>query len=87
VDTPNVAITAQTPAVPGTPAVVTSVFGEYLPTSQLKLYTGRSAHRFKVDRMNGMGCPYVRLSGRIYYRRCDLDAYMARHLIQPKNAA
>lgn len=69
-----------------TPAT-TSAFGEYLPTSQLKAYTGRSAHRWKIDRMNGVGPAYVLLSGRVYYPRAALDAYMASHLIQPKKVA
>jgi hypothetical protein len=87
VDLPEVAITAQAPIAPGQPTAAAFVFGEYLPTSQMPAYTGRSKQRWKVDRMNGVGPPYVVLAGRIYYPRRELDAYMAQHLVRPKKAS
>jgi predicted DNA-binding transcriptional regulator AlpA len=32
------------------------------------------------ERADGSGPPYVRIGSRIYYRRADVDAFIARHL-------
>ena len=78
-------LNAQRAVEPILPVSQCATFGEYLPTNQLKAYTGRSAHRFKIDRMQKRGCPYIQLNGRIYYRRRDLDEYMAAHLVHPSD--
>jgi hypothetical protein len=32
------------------------------------------------ERVNRIGCPYVRLGNRILYRRADIDSYIAERL-------
>jgi hypothetical protein len=32
------------------------------------------------ERELGNGCPYVRIGGRIYYRRSDIDQFIAAHV-------
>ena len=32
------------------------------------------------ERERGYGCPYVRIGGRIYYRRSDVDQFIAVHV-------
>ena len=31
-------------------------------------------------RSDGIGCPYLKLQGRVLYRLADIEAYEARHL-------
>jgi len=32
------------------------------------------------ERADGRGCPYVRIDGRIFYRRGDIDRFIAAHV-------
>jgi excisionase family DNA binding protein len=32
------------------------------------------------ERADGRGCPFVRIGGRIRYRRADVDAFVAAHV-------
>jgi hypothetical protein len=32
------------------------------------------------EREHGHGCPYVRIGGRIYYRRCDVEQFIVDHI-------
>jgi hypothetical protein len=39
-----------------------------------------STRKLQRDRAKGRGCPYVRIDGRIFYRRQDVDRYIAAHV-------
>jgi hypothetical protein len=39
-----------------------------------------STRKLQRDRAEGRGCPFVRLDGRIFYRREDVDRYIAAHV-------
>jgi hypothetical protein len=39
-----------------------------------------STRKLQRDRAEGRGCPYVRIDGRVFYRRQDLDHYIAAHV-------
>jgi hypothetical protein len=39
-----------------------------------------STRKLQRDRAEGRGCPYVRIDGRIFYRRKDVDQYVAAHV-------
>jgi hypothetical protein len=35
------------------------------------------------ERANHTGCPYVRLGGRLFYRRNDIDQFIETHISRP----
>ena len=35
------------------------------------------------ERANRSGCPYVRLGGRLFYRRGDIDQFIEMHIRRP----
>jgi hypothetical protein len=39
-----------------------------------------SVRKLDRERADGRGCPYVRIDGRIFYRRSDLVAFIAAHV-------
>jgi hypothetical protein len=39
-----------------------------------------STRKLQRDRAEGRGCPYVRIDERIFYRRQDVDRYIAAHV-------
>lgn len=39
-----------------------------------------STRKLQRDRAEGRGCPYVRIDGRIFYRRQDVDRFIAAHV-------
>jgi hypothetical protein len=43
-------------------------------------YRRCSVRTLDRERELGDGCPYVRIGGRIYYRRGDVDQFIAEHI-------
>jgi hypothetical protein len=39
-----------------------------------------STRKLQRDRAEGRGCPYVRIDGRIFYRRKDVEQFIAAHV-------
>jgi hypothetical protein len=39
------------------------------------------------ERERGDGCPYIRIGARIYYRRCDVERFIAAHVCGGKRAS
>jgi hypothetical protein len=39
-----------------------------------------SVRKLDRERAEGRGCPYVRIDGRIFYRRADVDRFIAAHV-------
>jgi hypothetical protein len=39
-----------------------------------------SVRKLDRERADGRGCPYVRIDGRIFYRRADVDKFIAEHV-------
>jgi hypothetical protein len=39
------------------------------------------------ERERGDGCPFIRIGRRIYYRRADVDKFIADHLCYERTAA
>ena len=48
-----------------------------LETARLLRYSLRTLDR---ERAEGRGCPFVRMGGRIRYRRADVEAFVAAHV-------
>lgn len=42
-------------------------------------YLGRAVSSMAIDRTNGVGCPFVKIGGKIWYWKSDLDQYIASH--------
>lgn len=45
-----------------------------------------STRKLQRDRAEGRGCPYVRIDGRIFYRRQDVNCFIAAHVHGLHNA-
>jgi hypothetical protein len=43
-------------------------------------YRRCSVRKLDRERAEGHGCPYVRIDSRIFYRRADVDRFMATHV-------
>ena len=43
-------------------------------------YRRCSMRKLDRDRAEGRGCPYVRIDGRIFYRRSDADRFIDEHV-------
>ena len=43
-------------------------------------YRRCSIRKLDRERADGSGCPYVRIDGRIFYRRQDVDRFIAKHV-------
>ena len=43
-------------------------------------YLRCSVRTLDRERADGRGCPFVRISGRIRYRRVDVEAFVAAHV-------
>jgi hypothetical protein len=43
-------------------------------------YRRCSVRKLDRERADGRGCPYVRIDGRIFYRRQDVDRFIAEHV-------
>lgn len=53
---------------------------ELLTPRECASYRRCSLRTLDREREHGDGCPYVRIGGRIYYRRSDVDQFIAVHL-------
>jgi hypothetical protein len=54
---------------------------ELLTTRETADYRRTSIRTLDRERAEGRGPRYVRISTRIYYRRCDVDAFITAHLV------
>jgi hypothetical protein len=43
-------------------------------------YRRCSVRKLDRERADGRGCAYVRIDGRIFYRRQDVDQFLAKHV-------
>jgi hypothetical protein len=43
-------------------------------------YRRCSVRKLDRERAEGRGCPYVRIDGRIFYRRVDVDRFIGKHV-------
>jgi hypothetical protein len=53
--------------------------GLFIPTECAK-YRRCSVRKLDRERADGTGCPYVRIDGRIFYRRTDVDDFIAANV-------
>jgi hypothetical protein len=63
----------------GGPATV-AIFPELLTPRECADYSRCSIRKLDRERADGRGCPYVRIDGRIFYRRGDVDRFIEQHL-------
>ena len=68
------------------PTVSATSAGGYLNTRQAAAYRGCSEALLKKERMHRIGCKFIRIGSRAYYRRSDIDEFMARHVVEPQAA-
>jgi hypothetical protein len=59
---------------------------ELLNPRECAAYRRCSVRKLDRDRAEGRGCPYVRIDGRIFYRRQDVDRFIAEHVRAPRDA-
>jgi hypothetical protein len=59
---------------------------ELLNPRECAAYRRCSVRKLDRDRAEGRGCPYVRIDGRIFYRRQDVDRFIAEHVRGPCDA-
>ena len=52
-------------------------FPELLTPKETAAYRRCSIRKLDRERADGRGCPYVRIDGRIFYRRGDVDQFIA----------
>jgi hypothetical protein len=50
-------------------------------------YRRTSLRTLDRERERGDGCPYVRIGARIYYRRADVDRFIAAHVCSRDHAS
>jgi hypothetical protein len=53
---------------------------ELLTTDEYARVSRRSSRTIERERSTGTGCPYVRLGGRILYRRSDIERHIQKHI-------
>ena len=51
-----------------------------LTPKECAAYRRCSVRKLDRERADGRGCPYVRIDGRIFYRRVDVDRFIEAHL-------
>jgi hypothetical protein len=51
-----------------------------LTPKECAVYRRCSVRKLDRERAEGRGCPYVRIDGRILYRRADVDRFIESHL-------
>ena len=51
-----------------------------LTPKECAVYRRCSVRKLDRERAEGRGCPYVRIDGRIFYRRVDVDRFIEAHL-------
>jgi hypothetical protein len=54
---------------------------ELLTEGELQKYTKRSRRQLQRDRAERRGIPFVQLENQVRYRRGDVRAYVAQHLV------
>ena len=59
-----------------------SVSDELLPTAEATEALKLSAHWLHRARSHGKGPRFVRLGRKVYYRRSDIDAYLASCIVE-----
>jgi hypothetical protein len=57
-----------------------SIFPELLTPRECAALRRCSVRKLDRERADGRGCPYVRIDGRIFYRRQDVDQFIAEHV-------
>lgn len=53
---------------------------ELLTPKECSAYRRCSVRKLDRERTEGRGCPYVRIDGRIFYRRSDIDRFISAHV-------
>ena len=53
---------------------------ELLTTEEYAQVSRRSPRTIERERSTGTGCPYVRLGGRILYRRVDIERHIENNI-------
>jgi hypothetical protein len=53
---------------------------ELLTPKECSQYRRCSLRKLDRERAERRGCPYVRIDGRIFYRRSDVDRFISTHL-------
>jgi hypothetical protein len=53
---------------------------ELLTPKECALYRRCSVRKLDRERAERRGCPYVRIDGRIFYRRSDVDSFIGAHV-------
>ena len=53
---------------------------ELLTTDEYAQWRRCSSRTVERERATGGGCPYVRLGGRILYRRSDIERHIEKHI-------
>jgi hypothetical protein len=56
------------------------VDSELLTPKECAAYRRCSVRKLDRERAEGRGCPYVRVDARIFYRRPDIDQFIAAHV-------
>ena len=51
-----------------------------LTASETARYLRCSLRTLDRERADGRGCPFIRIGGRIRYRRADVEAFVAAHV-------
>ncbi len=57
---------------------------DLMNTQQLSAYTGMSTSFFEKGRIYGYGPAFIRIGGRCFYRRSDVDAWLQSHRHDPE---
>ena len=78
---PHPFLTSRHPPLPAANKMTRNMSGNELLTERETAEVRRcSTRKLQRDRAEGRGCPYVRIDGRIFYRRQDLDHFIAAHV-------
>jgi hypothetical protein len=56
------------------------IFPEVLTPRECAALRRCSVRKLDRERADGRGCPYIRIDSRIFYRRQDVDRFMATHV-------
>jgi hypothetical protein len=72
--------TAYASAVRADAGAVAATFTELLTPKETAAYRRCSVRKLDRERAESRGCPYVRIDGRILYRRADVDRFIESHV-------
>jgi hypothetical protein len=61
-------------------AVKAAILPDLLTSKECAAYRRCSVRKLDRERAERRGCPYVRIDGRIFYRRADVDRFIESHL-------